>query len=134
MVHLSRDKNSSLYKTLTHYQTTNFRLTQIESICGGGEKISVGLERVEYIVGTGENTGHQHFLFFPTMFSKIEFALERVKKIEGKKEIAGYQHFFIHIPLMYSKALFHRVMRSQDCIVIARNQQFLLFPLCFLPF
>ena len=26
--------------------------------------------RVENIVGKGENAGYQHFLFFPTVFSK----------------------------------------------------------------
>ena len=27
-------------------------------------------DRVENIVGKGENAGYQHFLLFPTMFSK----------------------------------------------------------------
>ena len=28
------------------------------------------LDKVENIVGKGENAGYQHFLHFPTMFSK----------------------------------------------------------------
>ena len=28
------------------------------------------IDRVENIVGRGENAGYQHFLFFPKMFSK----------------------------------------------------------------
>ena len=34
------------------------------------EKLKFALERVENIVGKGENAGYQHFLLFPTMFSK----------------------------------------------------------------
>ena len=34
------------------------------------EKLKFVLERVENIAGKGENAGYQHFLPFPTMFSK----------------------------------------------------------------
>ena len=34
------------------------------------EKLKFLKGRVENIVGKGENAGYQHFLFFPTMFSK----------------------------------------------------------------
>ena len=44
-----------------------------------GNKINVAqmmifvFDRVENIVGKGENAGYQHFLLFPTMFSKCFF-------------------------------------------------------------
>ena len=34
------------------------------------EKLKFVLRRVENIVGQGENAGYQHFLLFPTVFSK----------------------------------------------------------------
>ena len=42
------------------------------------EKVKFGLERVENIVGKGQNAGNQHFFPFPTMFSK-GFLLKVVK-------------------------------------------------------
>ena len=30
-------------------------------------------DRIENFVGKGENAGYQHFLLFPTMFSKASF-------------------------------------------------------------
>ena len=37
------------------------------------ENLKSVLERVENIVGKGENAGYQHFLLFPTVFSKAFF-------------------------------------------------------------
>ena len=34
------------------------------------QKLKYVLGRVENILGKGENAGYQHFLLFPTMFSK----------------------------------------------------------------
>ena len=34
------------------------------------EKLKFGLERVENIVGKGENAGYQHFFLFPQCFQK----------------------------------------------------------------
>ena len=34
------------------------------------EKLKLELERVENIVGKGENAGYQHFLLFPQCFQK----------------------------------------------------------------
>ena len=34
------------------------------------QKLKIKLERVEIIAGKGENAGYQHFLLFPTVFSK----------------------------------------------------------------
>ena len=51
-----------------------FRPVQIESICrqqnNVAEKFKFLLERVENIVGKGENAGYQHFLPFPQRFQK----------------------------------------------------------------
>ena len=38
------------------------------------EKLKLVLERVENIVGQGENAGYQHFLLFPKCFQKISFS------------------------------------------------------------
>ena len=52
------------------------RLDQIESINFADAKLNAGkikisaFERIENIVGKGENAGYQHFPLFPTLFSK----------------------------------------------------------------
>ena len=38
------------------------------------EKLKFMLERVENIVGKGENAGYQHFLLFPQCFQKLIFS------------------------------------------------------------
>ena len=38
------------------------------------EKLKFVLERVENIVGKGENDGYQHFLLFPQCFQKASFS------------------------------------------------------------
>ena len=35
------------------------------------QKLKFVSGRIENIVGKGENVGYQHFLLFPTMFSKV---------------------------------------------------------------
>ena len=47
-------------------------------------------DRVENIVGKGENAGYQHFLLFPA---------------------------FSPFPTMFSKGFFVRVVKSRDCVV-----------------
>ena len=50
-------------------------------------------DRLEYIVGKGENAGYQHFLLFPQCFEKASFpdkskgviVWEWVKKLTGVK-------------------------------------------------
>ena len=65
----------SLFKTLPHYKI----LGQSKLKVFAGDKINVAekfwfiLERVENIVGKGENAGHQHFLLFPQCFQKAFF-------------------------------------------------------------
>ena len=37
------------------------------------KKLKFVLERVENIVGKGENAGYQHFLLFPQSFQKVSY-------------------------------------------------------------
>ena len=37
------------------------------------QKLKFGLERIENIVGKGENAGYQHFLLFQQCFQKLSF-------------------------------------------------------------
>ena len=39
------------------------------------EKLRFVLEKVENIVGKGENAGHQHFLLFPQCFQKAYYTV-----------------------------------------------------------
>ena len=64
----------ALYQTtkdwsLTLYQTTNFRVFQIERVKfdKNGRKLS---KRVENTVGKGEIARHEQFLLFPECFQK----------------------------------------------------------------
>ena len=43
------------------------------------------LERVEIIVGKGENAGYQHFLLFPLCFQKFSFAASSKSGLCGKR-------------------------------------------------
>ena len=62
-------------------------------------------ERIENILGKGENAGYQHFLLFPKCFQKpslgsLEFSTvllgnEPSENIVGKEENAGNQHFLL---------------------------------------
>ena len=38
------------------------------------EKLKLVLERIENIVGKGENVGYQHFLLLPQSFKKVSFS------------------------------------------------------------
>ena len=64
-----------MLKTL--YQTTIFGLDQIQALAD--DKLHVARimisvsDRVENIVGKGENAGYQHFLHFPQCFQKASF-------------------------------------------------------------
>ena len=55
----------------------NLILVQNESICrrqnNATKKFKLRFQRVENIVGKGENAGYQHFLLFPQYFPKISF-------------------------------------------------------------
>ena len=63
--------------TLTHYQTTNFRLFQTERVCRSyfkfdenGKKLS---KWVENTVGKGEIARYEQFFLFPQCFQKACF-------------------------------------------------------------
>ena len=47
---------------------------------------------------------------------KFKFCLGRVENNVGKEENTGYQYFLL-FPTMLSKALYFRVVKSQDCVV-----------------
>ena len=54
------------------------------------EKFRFGLGRVQNIVGKGENAGYQHFLLFPTMFSKGAYSrVIKIRDCEVKSKIIG---------------------------------------------
>ena len=63
---------------LSLYQTTNFLLVRIESICRRQNicnlKTEILLEWVGNIVGKGENAGYQNFLLFPLCFQKASLS------------------------------------------------------------
>ena len=70
-------KTSNIIIVLTHYQTTNFRLFQIERVCRqnfkfdeNGRKLA---KRVENTVGKGEIACYEQFLLFPQFFQKACF-------------------------------------------------------------
>ena len=60
---------------LTHYQTTNFRLVQIETVCRRqfDENIRKFDKRVENTVGKGKIARCEQFLLFPQCFQKTCF-------------------------------------------------------------
>ena len=53
---------------------------------------------------------------FPDDKIKRKFWGKWVENNVGKGESAGYQHFF-PFSTMFSKAFFHRVVKSRDCVV-----------------
>ena len=54
---------------LTIYQTTKTETSKLKAFAGDkisdNEKLKVGMEKVENIVGKGKDAGYQYFLFFP---------------------------------------------------------------------
>ena len=63
----------TLYQTKNINSFTNdkiFSLVQIESICRRQKMMIFVLDRVENIVGKGENAGYKHFLPFPHCFPR----------------------------------------------------------------
>ena len=45
----------------------------VDDILNGTQDFKFVFERVEKIVGKGENADYQHFLLFPAMFSNVLF-------------------------------------------------------------
>ena len=84
--------------------------------------------RLENIVGKGENVGYQHFVLLPQSFKKASFqdmsngvtVWEWVKALPHDNLIvmllksAFYPLFF---STMFSNTLSVRVLKTQDCIV-----------------
>ena len=66
------------------------QMRQKMSLCGNGliaVQMMIGVtDRVEKIVGKGENAGYQHFLLFPQCFQKASFpGLFKAGILTGKK-------------------------------------------------
>ena len=122
---------------LTSYQTTKIWTGRIESICRRKknviEKLKFVLERVENIVGKRENAVYQHFLLFPTMFSKGFFfkvfkSRDYVEKNKCFSSGEGEQNFFLQILL--KRVTLCLTMTTFDAY--DENTFFFLFPQCFL--
>ena len=113
------------------------------------EKVIFVLERLEDICSKGENAGYQHFLLFPTMFSKAFFfkvvkdtivwervntqfrlittlKMKALENIEGKRENSGYQHFLLILPLNFP--VYHRkiLISWPSSIYLEQTRIFLL--------
>ena len=89
-------------------------------------------DRVENILGQGENHGYQHFLLFPQCFQKVFFSLRVIKtrllccielsmiewkNIVGNGENVGHQHF-IRFPRCFRKCFpCLRVIKTRYCVV-----------------
>ena len=71
-------------------------------------KFAVGQE--ENIVAKGENAGYQHFLLFPTMFSKALFFRVVKSWYCVVKSQAGYQHFLL-FPQCFQRSSFPRSLK-----------------------
>ena len=41
----------------------------------------------------------------------------RIENIVGKREYSGNQNYFFHFPTMFSKGFFHKIVKSQDCVL-----------------
>ena len=63
--------------SLTHYQTTNFRLSKLKEFADNNFKFDKNgrnlSKRVENTVGKGEIAGYGQFLLFPQGFQKAFF-------------------------------------------------------------
>ena len=115
------------------------------------ETLKLVFGRVENIVGKGENAGYQHFLLFPQCFQKLSLSGSLksqdcvVKVLKGNTGTEICLTLYHTIPSFNdldpfpNKPWFLRVCST--CLLknnvgngeIARNEQFLLFPHCFLP-
>ena len=77
-LNLNHSKNLSFGKELTHYQTTNFRLSQTERFCRRQFQTSRKWQKlsnwVENTVGKGEIFRYEQFLLFPRCFQKASLA------------------------------------------------------------
>ena len=74
---LVKSSLSTQSRLITLYQTTNFRLVKIESLCRqqndkiiSTKVVIFGSDSVKNIAGKGENAGYKHFLLFLQCFQK----------------------------------------------------------------
>ena len=91
------------------------------------EKLKFLLERVENIVGKGENAGYQYFLLFPQCFQKDSYTgslkVGIVWKIifVGNPENGDLHPKFSPFPTNFHKATFS-VVKTWDCVVKSSHQ------------
>ena len=93
-MHCANDHDARTMKMpLTHYQTTNFRLFQSESLqttiskfTKNGRKLS---KWVENTVGKGEIARYEQFLLFPQCFQKARFP-------EASKAVIVWEYSPVH--------------------------------------
>ena len=114
LIYQGRLKSGLCGKGLTHFQTTNFRLFQIERVCRlqfdeNSRKLS---KRVENTVGRGEIARYEPFLLSPQCFQKSCFPgvsegvilWEWVKQFPSD-QIALIQHFRSYGSLVFQRCL-----------------------------
>ena len=111
---------------------TNFRLFQTEGVCRGFKfdenrrKLS---KRVENTVGKGEIARYEQFLLFPQCFQKACFP-------GASKGVIVWEWVnpFPNKPLFLTGMQYRPFENTVGKGEIPHNEQFLLFPHCFLPF
>ena len=91
------------------------------------QKLKFALGRVENMMGKGENAGYQHFLRFRQCFQKAFFS--GVSKVSLCGKGLTHSHTMTLLTTLGKKPFENTVGKGE----IARNEQFLLFPQCFLP-
>ena len=62
----------TLYQ-MTHFQTVPNRKQYADDEINVTQNLKFVFERVENMVGKGENAGYQHFLLFPQCFQESSF-------------------------------------------------------------
>ena len=83
---------------------------------------------VENIVGKGENGGYQRFLLFPQCFQNASFVVKHDTRLPSFQCKSLLLTLSQTSPGFYVSFI-HNVGKAE----IVRNDQFLLFPQCFLP-
>ena len=94
------------------------------------QKLKSVKERVQNIVGNGENTGYQHFLLFPQYFQKAFFYPITRRQILDSSELKDFADDNVKFDKngrKLSKPVENTVGKGET----ACYEQFLLFPQCF---
>ena len=118
----------------------NFGLIQIESICRWQHRCNLKTEILFGMIrkhcGKGENAGYQHFLDFPQCFQKASFSRSLKSRdcvVKSKQLFLLFQPFPKQA-LVFTWLLINYFENTVGKGEIAHNEQFHLFPQCFLLF